>query len=153
MRSVSGSGEKLAATACLAVVGLLVPMLEINATHLLNPSWPAHARLHEAWQLATNTALSVWAIYLVWRGPMRTACLIGLLLTGGFLLAWVTRSAYGGSMAGTSTAGATIAGADAAALVMGFAFVTLLVIVNMSPLGSIWKASCRRLRVRLAPIE
>jgi hypothetical protein len=129
MRATSGSGEKLAATACLAVVGLLVPMLEANATHLLNPSWPAHARLHEAWQLATNTALSVWAVYLTWRGSMHTACLIGLLLTGGFLLAWVTRSAYGGSMTGTSTASATIAGADAAAVVMGFAFFTLAIIM------------------------
>jgi hypothetical protein len=27
------------------------PLLEANVAHVLNPEWPPHARLHEAWQL------------------------------------------------------------------------------------------------------
>lgn len=143
MNTEFGSGSRLAATVCLAVVGLLVPALEINATHLLNPSWPPHARLHEAWQLATNTGLSAWAVFLAWRGRMRMACVIGLFLTGGFLLAWAARSVYGGSMAGTSAAAASILGIDAAVLVMGLAFVTLLVLACLGRSGSVPRASQR----------
>ena len=50
------------------VFGLLIPILEINQTHLFNSEWPSHARLHEAWQLITNTAISALALYLAWTG-------------------------------------------------------------------------------------
>lgn len=118
-------GGKLLATLCLAVVGLIVPFLEISDTHLFNEAWHLHARLHEAWQLATNTALSLLAMGLVWCNRGVLACVIGMLVNGGFLLAWMTQGLYGGSMAGTSTAGAMVAGMDAAVLVVGLSFLVL----------------------------
>ncbi len=110
---------RLVASAGLLVIGVLVPALEINATHLFNPDWPAHARLHEGWQLATNSALAAAGLWLAWaRGRVAAACGLGLLASGGFLVAWALRDLYGGSMAGTRTAAATLAGVDVAAWVM-----------------------------------
>ena len=120
-----GTGGKLLATLCLAVVGLIVPFLEISDTHLFNPAWHPHARLHEAWQLATNTALSLFAMCLVWGNRVVLACFIGMLVNGGFLLAWMTKGIYGGSMVGTSAAGAMVAGMDAAVLIVGLSFLVL----------------------------
>ena len=41
---------------------VVIPVFELKSTHLTNPEWPSHARLHEAWQLLTNAAISVIAI-------------------------------------------------------------------------------------------
>ncbi|MGE4072010.1 MAG: DUF2652 domain-containing protein [Lysobacterales bacterium] len=79
--------------------GLVVPMLEINASHVYNPEWPGHARLHEVWQLATNSGLALCCLWLIWRrGQLRMAALLSGLVTGGFLLAHALSPGYGGSM-------------------------------------------------------
>lgn len=79
--------------------GAAVPYLELNSTHLLNPEWPAHARLHEAWQLITNSLLGAWALWQVWgRNQTRLPALVGLAIMGGFLVSYVLAPAYGGSM-------------------------------------------------------
>ena len=80
---------------------ILVPFLEISDTHLLNPDWPAHARLHEAWQLLTNASLSALALLLVWRWNrpitalvfgMNAGVLIVLLITAALLASLATRT-------------------------------------------------------------
>ncbi|MDM8349506.1 hypothetical protein P8H27_11430 [Pseudomonas sp. sp1636] len=53
---------KLIITLGALLYGLGVPLLEINSTHVFNPSWEAHARLHEARQLATNSALALLSL-------------------------------------------------------------------------------------------
>ncbi|MFZ5669218.1 MAG: hypothetical protein ACOY4K_06975 [Pseudomonadota bacterium] len=81
------------------VLGVLIPLLEVNGTHLFNSQWPAHARLHEAWQLLTNSALSLICLWLAWgRSAERLASAILLASTGSFLVAFALRGAYGGSM-------------------------------------------------------
>lgn len=76
-----------------------VPYLELNDTHLLNTAWPSHARLHEAWQLMTNSLLGAWALWQVWgRNQTRVPALIGLAIMGGFLLSYFLSPVYGGSM-------------------------------------------------------
>src|SRR5690606_21484593 len=75
------------------------PIFEINASHVFNPQWPPHARLHEVWQLASNCALGAFSLWLVWfRSEIRLSSLITLFVTGGFLLAYALRDHYGGSM-------------------------------------------------------
>lgn len=54
--------RKIAVTFAALLFGLIVPILEVNATHLLNPLWPSHGRLHEAWQLLTNTAIALTCV-------------------------------------------------------------------------------------------
>jgi hypothetical protein len=81
------------------VSGIVIPILELNETHLLNPDWPAHARLHEAWQLMTNSILSALAVFLIWSGRApRLAIILSLIIGVPFLLAFAVGSTYGGSM-------------------------------------------------------
>lgn len=78
---------------------VVVPIFELNDSHVFNPSWQAHARLHEVWQLATNCAIGAFSFWLVWfRANLRLSSLMTVFVTGGFLLAYVLRGAYGGSM-------------------------------------------------------
>ncbi len=98
---------------------LIVPLLEINETHVFNPLWPEHARLHEVWQLATNVALALACLWLAWaEGRVRAAALLGLLVTGGFLFAYFLRHAYGGSMRHTDGTELAVFGMNSSLLVM-----------------------------------
>ncbi|MDD2058911.1 hypothetical protein N5D52_23285 [Pseudomonas sp. GD03860] len=89
---------------CLVTVGIVfyavvVPILEINQTHVFNQAWDPHARLHETWQLFTNTSIGAFSVWLVWgKGDLRLASLLTLFVTGGFLMAYWLRDGYGGSM-------------------------------------------------------
>lgn len=86
-------------TVSALISGIIIPILELNETHLFNPNWPAHARLHEAWQLITNSGLSALAVFLIWSGRApRLAILLSLIISVPFLLAFAAGSTYGGSM-------------------------------------------------------
>lgn len=81
------------------VYAVAVPLLEISDTHVFNPEWPPHVRLHEIWQLATNSMIGMLALWLAWgRGNVRLPAVLALLVMGGFLLAYAIRDLYGGSM-------------------------------------------------------
>lgn len=101
------------------VFGLLIPILEINPTHLFNPEWPPHARLHEAWQLITNAAISALALYLVWTGHApRIGILLSLIIGVSFLTAFVLGESYGGSMMHTDGTQMALGGINVAVLVV-----------------------------------
>lgn len=90
---------KCALTFCALLFGAVVPYLEINATHVFNPAWPPHARLHEVWQLATNSTIAIYCIWMLWfRANVRLPAWLTIMVTGGFLFAYAIRGAYGGSM-------------------------------------------------------
>ncbi|WP_175649975.1 hypothetical protein [Pseudomonas sp. Marseille-P9899] len=90
---------KLLVTIGVVFYAVLVPILEINDTHVFNQAWAPHARLHETWQLFTNTAIGVYSVWLVWvRDDLKLASLLTLFVTGGFLMAYWLRDGYGGSM-------------------------------------------------------
>lgn len=90
---------KLLVTIGVVFYAVLVPILEINDTHVFNQAWAPHARLHETWQLLTNTAIGVYSVWLVWvREDLKLASLLTLFVTGGFLMAYWLRDGYGGSM-------------------------------------------------------
>lgn len=112
---------------CLTTVTLsalvfvvLIPALELNDTHLFNPEWPSHARLHEAWQLLTNAGISVLALILVWRDRApRIASGLALILCCSFLLAWVSAAMYGGSMLHSDGTQLAVGGVNLAVIVVG----------------------------------
>lgn len=90
---------KLLVTVGIIFYAVVVPALEINATHVFNPAWEPHARLHEVWQLFTNTAIGAFSFWLVWfRGNLRLPSLMTVFVMGGFLLSYWLRGYYGGSM-------------------------------------------------------
>jgi len=114
--------SKLAtASVCLSVIifVVLIPVLEVSPTHIFNPEWPSHARLHVAWQLMTNAALSILALGCVWsaRSP-RIGIGIALIPIASFLMAFILRSVYGGSMVHTDGTQIAVGGINVAVLIM-----------------------------------
>lgn len=91
--------KKYIITFCIILYAIAVPFLEINATHVFNPDWTPHVRIHEVWQLATNTGIGVLCLWLVWvKKETKISAVLSLLITGGFLLAFILKEYYGGSM-------------------------------------------------------
>lgn len=98
---------------------VLIPYLEVSSTHVFNPDWPSHARLHEVWQLVTNAFLSVMAIRLV-RSD-RTATIGGLMALSinlGFLTALAAAEHYGGGMTHSDGSELLVAGFNPATSVI-----------------------------------
>lgn len=113
---------KVLVTVSVLAFAALVPALEVNSTHVFNPAWVPHARLHEVWQLATNTALGIVCLWLLWaRNELRLPSLLTLLVTGGFLFAYVIRAPYGGSMVHPDGSEKLLLGVNAGVVVFGLA--------------------------------
>ena len=90
---------KILVTVGIVFYAVVVPFFEINDTHVYNPEWTSHARLHEVWQLATNTSMGIFALWLIWfRGEIWLPSLFTFFIFGGLLFSYATRELYGGSM-------------------------------------------------------
>jgi hypothetical protein len=115
-------GRKLAVAFAAILFGLVVPLLEVNATHLFNPLWPSHARLHEGWQLLTNSLLAILCLWLACReGRVRVAAGLALIVVGGFLAAWALGPLYGGDMLHTDGGQIAVGGINLAVIAMAVA--------------------------------
>jgi hypothetical protein len=92
------------------VAGFLPLLVDLSPTHVLNPAWPAHARLHEVWLLATGSLLGLIALYFIWfyrerpRFGIAMGAVLGSVLLGGFFAASATASFYGGVLVDPLTA-------------------------------------------------
>jgi hypothetical protein len=96
--------SRILGTLALIIYAFVVPVMELNSTHLFNPDWVPHARTHEAWQLITNTSFGVLALWLIWkRDNPQLAGVISTIIMGSFLIAFLLQDSYGGSMAISST--------------------------------------------------
>jgi uncharacterized membrane protein len=106
-----------------------VPVLEINDTHVFNPDWTPHAKIHEVWQLITNFTIGIFCLWLVWvKNELKTSILLSMLVIGGFLLAYSLQNFYGGSMKYLDGSEKTILGINIGVLGFGLAFILLLAI-------------------------
>jgi|TARA_R100001244_G_scaffold86820_10_gene66524 hypothetical protein len=118
------------------VLSAVIPFMEISESHLFNPEWPSHARLHEAWQLIENAAISILAFILVWKGiAPRLGIVLGLILSTSFLIAWLAGPIYGGSMVHSDGTEFTIGGISV--VVVGVAVIAGLLLLG-------WRALSRR---------
>lgn len=126
---------KLIITIAALLYGLGVPLLEINQTHVFNPQWEPHMRLHEVWQLATNSGLALLALWLTCRHQqIRLASALGMLVTGGFLFAYFTRNLYGGSMVLSDGSEKLVLGINLGLFAFGMVFVlSALVFLRAKP--------------------
>ncbi len=118
---------------------LVIPILELNPSHVFNPAWPAHARLHEVWQLATNCMLGLLCLWLSWvKEDIRMASVLSIMVMGGALFAHLTEGLYGGSILSGNTS-ATIFGLELAA----FAAITVIVLALLAAALD-WRSTARR---------
>ncbi len=115
---VFNSMPRLVLTLNAIVFLMLVPLLELNSTHLWNPGWPPHARLHEAWQLLTNSMLSVFILWLCWRkNELISALIVSGCMTWAFLIAILLSGKFHGSMGDSVSSRVLIGGTNPAILV------------------------------------
>lgn len=90
---------RLLASLGIVLYAFVVPLLEVNDSHVFNPAWVPHARLHEVWQLLTNSALGLFAAWRLWRRhDLGTATVVNGIVMLAFLAAYALRDTYGGSM-------------------------------------------------------
>jgi hypothetical protein len=76
-------------------------LLDIGDTHLFNPSWDEHSRVHEVWRLATNFMITSLGLYLIWNKNMLSiASLLSLCMILGFMVSVITMPLYNGLAVG-----------------------------------------------------
>ena len=92
---------KYITTMCLIIGGIVPIIADTSSSHLFNPDWDAHARVHEAWRLSTNFLIFSLGIYLLWVKKNEVlSALLSLCIHLGFVFAAVTMSSYGGVAVG-----------------------------------------------------
>ncbi|WOD43531.1 hypothetical protein [Hwangdonia lutea] len=120
--------KKSIITFSIILYAAIVPFLEINTTHVFNPDWTPHVRVHEVWQLITNTSIGILCLWLVWvKKETKISAILGLLITGAFLLAYILQDFYGGSMKYLDGSEKTLFGINIGVLGFGIAFTLLIV--------------------------
>ena len=88
-------------TLCLIGGGILPVLVDVNTSHLLNPDWDSHARVHEARRLSTNFLVFSLAIFLLWsKNKEILGGLLSLCIHFGFVLGASLMPLYGGEPVG-----------------------------------------------------
>jgi len=124
--------QKLLITLCIFLYAVGVPYLEINDTHVFNPDWTPHVRIHEVWQLVTNSCIGLLCSWLIWsKNRVTLSAVLSMLVTGGFLFAFVIQDLYGGSMKYLDGSEKTILGINIGVIGFGLAFILLLLSVYL----------------------
>jgi hypothetical protein len=119
--------KRLIITFSVILYAVIVPFLEINETHVWNSNWTPHARIHEVWQLITNSSIGAICLWLVWfKKETHISALLSLFVTGGFLLAYLLKDNYGGSMKYLDGSEKTIIGINIGVLGFGIAFTLII---------------------------
>jgi len=118
---------------------------DLNATHVANPLWPGHARLHTVWLLCTNSLVMWIALAVLWsdiQAPTQRAVLLASALVGsvlfGFFAAAASQSAYGGSLTDPNGIPFRIGGLDANLAVFSAWGVVLAVAIGLA-----WSSTSR----------
>ena len=123
--------KNFAITFSVILYAFIVPYLEINATHVFNPDWTPHVRIHEVWQLITNSSIGLLCLWLVWvKKETKISAILSLLITGGFLLAFILQEQYGDSMKYLDGSEKTLFGINIGVIGFGLAFLLLLATIK-----------------------
>ena len=86
---------------CLLVGGIVPIVVDVGSSHLFNPDWDAHARVHEVWRLSTNFLIFGLGIYLLWAKKNEVlSAFLSLCIHLGFVFSAATMSLYGGAAIG-----------------------------------------------------
>ncbi len=130
--------KKATITFSIILYAIAVPVLEINSTHVFNPDWTPHVRIHEVWQLITNSSIGLLCLWLVWiKKETFVSSILSLLITGSFLLAFILKDYFGGSMKYLNGSEKALLGVNIGILGFGLAFILVLFSVLIDKLKPI----------------
>jgi len=119
--------KKATITFSIILYAIAVPVLEINNTHVFNSDWTPHVRIHEVWQLITNSSIGLLCLWLIWiKKETFVSSILSLLITGSFLLAFILKDYFGGSMKYLDGSEKTLLGINIGVLGFGLAFILVL---------------------------
>ncbi|WP_200831846.1 hypothetical protein [Aquimarina sp. AU474] len=119
--------EKITLTISIFLYALVVPYLEINNTHVFNPDWTPHVRIHEVWQLITNTSIGILSLWLIYKKrQVLLPFILSMIITGSFLISFMIKNTYDGSMKYLDGSEKTLFGLNIGIVGFGFAFVLLV---------------------------
>jgi hypothetical protein len=109
--------QKFIITFSVLLYAVVVPYMELNVTHVFNPDWTPHVRIHEVWQLITNSSFGI------------LSSMISLIITGGFIVAFSLKNTYGGSMKYLDGSENTLMGLNLGIVVFGLVAILLILAV------------------------
>ncbi|MEL6919891.1 MAG: DUF6640 family protein [Pseudomonadota bacterium] len=90
---------KIGVSAITIFYGLVPAIADLNETHLFNPLWSEHARLHGAWFLAFAAGIALIGLFLIWaRDDVFLPITFGLMFVAGFWVATIFGPMYGGAL-------------------------------------------------------
>tara|TARA_B100000767_G_scaffold222365_1_gene211039 strand:- start:280 stop:705 length:426 start_codon:yes stop_codon:yes gene_type:complete len=88
---------KIITTSCLIAAGFGPALIDIGDTHIFNPDWDEHARVHEVWRISTNIFISLIGIYLIWfKNKSLLPSILSMSLILGFFVSVFTMPLYEG---------------------------------------------------------
>ena len=108
-------------------------LVDVSASHLLNPDWDSHARVHEAWRLSTNFLVFCVGVYLLWKkNSEMLAGVLSLCIHCGFVIGALLMPLYGGEPVGQGITEPEVLKVPLNILFFGFMFfIQSTVIVNL----------------------
>jgi len=128
---------KIVVTIGTLVYGIVPAIADLNETHLFNPQWSPHARVHGAWFLFFGALMSFLALFLLWvRNDLMLPIVIGLCFVAGFWLAVLTASFYGGALVDINGVHTHVLGLDSNVFVfsmLGILFGACLIFARRLP--------------------
>ena len=91
--------SKCALTLATAAYGFAPVVADLNETHLFNPDWSPHARMHGAWLLFSGACIAGFSLFRAWvHDELIVPSVVGLLFVSGFWLAALSTPFYGGAL-------------------------------------------------------
>lgn len=89
--------SKYLTTICLILGSILPIVIDTGHTHLLNPDWDEHARVHEVWRLSTNLFIALVGMYILWvKNYLFLAGVLSSCILLGFHIATLSMPLYDG---------------------------------------------------------
>lgn len=122
-------------TLATLLYGIAPLFADLNATHVLNPEWTPHSRVHMVWLLGTNSCIAVLALWLLWvRAQLVLSAILGLCVMAGFWIAVATSPLYGGALSDARGIDTKILGIEGNAFVFGI--IVMLLVAGVAMRGS-----------------
>lgn len=122
--------SKALITVCVLFYAVGSPIVEVNSSHVFNPDWTPHVRIHEVWQLITNSSIGFIVLWLIWiEKRVVLGAAISLAVMGSFIVAYALQDLYGGSMKFLNGSENLVFGINFGLLVSSSIVITLLLAI------------------------